>query len=188
MEDRFGCTACCRRGVDIGPDSRHLGRYKPKTGAAISVGRANTQISGSGRNTHFLDPRQRADANFRFYAEDHISWEPPMEAQNPFDTVREMMIENLEKAQKATQSYIDLIDKTIRGFPSANEEQISTFKEYLERQVATNRDFGEKLLHARDFQDAFRIQVEYFQSQLKAAAEDATRIGAKMAGSFNRTG
>jgi hypothetical protein len=40
-----------------------------------------------------------------------------MEAQkNPFDAVREMMIENLEKAQKATQSYVDLIDKTMRGF------------------------------------------------------------------------
>jgi len=42
-------------------------------------------------------------------------------------------------------------------------------------------DFGEKLLRAKDFQEAFRIQAEYFQSQLKACAEDATRIGAKMA-------
>ena len=60
-----------------------------------------------------------------------------MEAQkNPFDAVREMMIENLEKAQKATQSYVDLIDKTMRGFPNANEEQISTFKAYIDRRVA----------------------------------------------------
>jgi len=110
-----------------------------------------------------------------------------MEAQNPFDTVREMMIENLEKAQKATQSYIDLIDKTIRGFPSANEEQISTFKAYIDRQVAANHAFVEKLLRAKDFQEAVRIQVEYFQSQLKAAAEDATQIGSKIAGSFKRS-
>jgi len=107
---------------------------------------------------------------------------------NPFETVRAMMLGNLEKVGGATQSYIDMVEKTMRGFPGANQEQIGTFKAYLERQVATNRDFGEKLLHARDFQEAFRIQVEYFQSQLKAAAEDATRIGAKMAGSFNRTG
>ena len=99
-----------------------------------------------------------------------------------------MMLENLEKVGGATQSYIDMVEKTMRGFPGANQEQIGTFKAYLERQVATNRDFGEKLLRARDFQEAFRVQVEYFQSQLKAAAEDATRIGAKMAGSFNRTG
>ena len=112
-----------------------------------------------------------------------------MEAEKkPFEAIQAMMLENLEKVGGATQSYIDMVEKTMRGLPGANEEQIGTFKAYLERQVATNRDFGEKLLHARDFQEAFRIQVEYFQSQVKAAAEDATRIGAKMAGSFNRPG
>ena len=38
---------------------------------------------------------------------------------------------------------------------------------------------------AGHFQEAFRIQVEYFQAQLKGAASDAAQIGAKMAGSFN---
>jgi hypothetical protein len=42
----------------------------------------------------------------------------------------------------------------------------------------------EKLLHAKDFQEAFRIQVEHFQSQLKAAAEDANQIGSKIASAF----
>ena len=98
------------------------------------------------------------------------------------------MLENLEKVGGATQSYIDMIEKTMRGFPGANQEQIGTFKEYIERQVATNRDFMERLLRAQDFQEAFRIQVEYFQSQLRAAAEEASQIGARIAGSFNRTG
>jgi hypothetical protein len=40
-------------------------------------------------------------------------------------------------------------------------------------QVAANRDFVERLLRARDFQEAVRIQVEYLQSQLKAAAEES---------------
>ena len=107
---------------------------------------------------------------------------------NPFEAVRAMMLENLAKMQGATQNYIDTIEKAMRGFPGANEDQITTFKAYLERQVAANRDFVENLLRAKDFQEAFRIQVEYFQSQLRAAAEDATQIGAKMAGSFKQTG
>ena len=112
-----------------------------------------------------------------------------MEAEkNPFEAVQAMMLENLEKVGGATQTYIDMVEKTMRGFPGANEEQIGTFKAYIERQVATNRDFVEKLLRAKDFQEAFRIQAEYFQSQLKAGAEDATRIGAKIAGSFKQTG
>ena len=105
--------------------------------------------------------------------------------KDPFEAVRAMMHENLERVGTATQSYLDMVERTMRGFPGANQEkQISTFKEYVERQVAANRDFGEKLLRAKDFQEAFRIQAEYFQSQLRACAEDAAQIGAKMAGSF----
>ena len=104
--------------------------------------------------------------------------------ENPFEAVRAKMLENLEKMGTATQSYLDMVERTMRAFPGANQEQISTFKECIERQVATNRDFGEKLLRAKDFQEAFRIQVEYFQAQLKGAASDAAQIGAKTAGSF----
>ena len=106
--------------------------------------------------------------------------------KNPFEAVRAMMLENLEKMGGATQSYIDMVEKTMRGFPGANEEQIGTFKAYVERQVAANHDFAERLLHATDFQEAFRIQVEYFQSQLRVIAADASEIRTKIASSFNR--
>jgi hypothetical protein len=106
--------------------------------------------------------------------------------KNPFEAVQAMMLENLEKVQGATQSYIDMVAKTMGGFPGADEERIATFKAYLERRVATNNDFVEKLLRAKDFQEAFRIQAEYFQSQLRAVAEDASKIGAQMASSFYR--
>src|SRR6516165_3359086 len=81
-------------------------------------------------------------------------------AANPFDAVRAMMLENLDKMQGATQSYLDMVEKAMRGFPGAKEDQITDFKAYLERQVAANRDFVERLLRAKDFQEAFRIQVE----------------------------
>ena len=108
--------------------------------------------------------------------------------KDPFEAVRAMMHENLDKVGAATQSYLDIFQKTMLGLPGANEEQIGTFKAYIERQVAANRDFGERLLRAKDFQEAFRIQVEYFQAQLKGAASDAAQIGAKMASSFKQTG
>ena len=109
------------------------------------------------------------------------------EAADPFEAVRAMMLENLEKVQSATQSYMDTVEKAMRGLPGANDEQIATFKAYIERKVAANRDFVEKLLRAKDFQEAVRIQVEYLQSQLKAAAEDASQIGTKIASSLNRS-
>ena len=73
--------------------------------------------------------------------------------KNPFESVQAMMLENLEKMQGATQSYIDMVGKAMQGFPGADENRIANFKAYLERQVAANRDFLEKLLRAKDFQD-----------------------------------
>jgi hypothetical protein len=105
------------------------------------------------------------------------------DAANPFEAVQAMMLENLERVQSATQSYMDTFEKAMRGVPGANDDQITTFKAFIERKVAANRDFAEKLLRAKDFQEAFRIQVEYFQSQLKAASEDAHQLGAKMVSS-----
>ena len=107
--------------------------------------------------------------------------------KNPFEAIQALMLENLEKVQGVTQSYIDMFEKAMQGLPGANQDAIANFKTYLERQVAANRDFVEKLLRAKDFQEAFRIQVEHFQSQLKAAADDATQLGTKMAASFNRS-
>jgi hypothetical protein len=103
---------------------------------------------------------------------------------NPFEAIQSVMLQNLEKVQTATQSYMDTFEKTMRGVPGAKDDQIATFKAYVERKVAANRDFVEKLLRAKDFQEAFGIQVEFFQSQLRAAAEDAHQIGSKMANSL----
>jgi hypothetical protein len=79
-----------------------------------------------------------------------------------------------------------MVEKAMRGFPGADEDRIATFKAYVERKVAANHDFAEKLLRAKDFQEAFRIQVEYFQSQLRGVAEDASKIGNQLASSFDR--
>ena len=106
------------------------------------------------------------------------------DAANPFEAVQAMMLENLKSVQNATQSYIDTFEKAMQSVPGANADQISSFKAYVERKVAANREFVERLLRAKDFQDAFRIQVEYFQSQLKIAAEDAHQLGTKIASSF----
>jgi hypothetical protein len=111
-----------------------------------------------------------------------------MEAnKTPMETVRAMMIETLEKSRSATQNYFDLFETTIRDLPSAQKDPAGEFKAYMERQVAANHGFVEKLLRAKDFQEAFRIQTEYLQSQLKLAAEDMTRFGSKLAGSIKRS-
>jgi len=85
------------------------------------------------------------------------------------------------------QSYLDLVEQSMRGFPNVSEQKVGEFRAYLEQQVAANHTFVDKLLHAKDFPEAFRIQVEYVQSQIKAAAENATQLGTKIATSFKRS-
>jgi hypothetical protein len=104
--------------------------------------------------------------------------------KNPFEAIQALMLDNLEKMQGATQSYIDMFGKAMQALPVANQDAIANFKTYLERQVAANRDFVEKLLRAREFQEAFRIQVEHFQSQLKVVAEDAVAAMAARTGLY----
>jgi hypothetical protein len=55
--------------------------------------------------------------------------------KNPFEALQALMLENLEKVQGATQSYMDMMEKAMRGLPGANDERIATFKAYLERQL-----------------------------------------------------
>ena len=65
--------------------------------------------------------------------------------------------------------------------PNANEDQINAFRAYIERQVAANQAFVGKPVRAKDIQEAVQIQVEYFQSQMRAAVNDAMQVTDKIA-------
>jgi hypothetical protein len=113
--------------------------------------------------------------------------EDPMESKNPFDAVRSMMEDNLAKVGSATKNYLDLLQKSMLSVPNANEDQISAFKGYIQRQVDANQAFVSKLLRAKDIPEAMQIQVEYFQSQMTTSVNDAMQLTEKMAASSKRS-
>ena len=45
--------------------------------------------------------------------------------ENPFEAIRAMMLENLERVGLATQTYIDMVERTMRNVPGANQEPVS---------------------------------------------------------------
>jgi hypothetical protein len=71
--------------------------------------------------------------------------------------------------------------------PSAKEDQIGAFRAYIDRQVAANQAFVSKLIAAKDLSEAMQIQVEYFQSQMKAAVNDTTQLTDRIATSSQRS-
>jgi hypothetical protein len=110
-----------------------------------------------------------------------------MESKNPFDAVRSMMEDNLAKVGNATKTYLNLLQRSMLAVPTANEEQVHAFRGYIERQVAANQAFVDKLVRAKDIQEAMQIQVEYFQSQMRAAVNDAMQVTDKMEASSKRS-
>ena len=76
---------------------------------------------------------------------------------------------------------VQQLQKSMLTVPNANEDQINAFRAYIERQVAANQAFVSKLLRAKDIQEAVQIQVEYFQSQMTAAVNDAMQLTDKIA-------
>ena len=104
-----------------------------------------------------------------------------MESKNPFDAVRSMMEDNLQQVGNATKTYLDLLQKSMLAVPNANEDQIIAFRAYIERQVAANQAFVSKLLGAKDIQEAVQIQVEFFQSQMRATVNDAMQVTGNIA-------
>ncbi|WP_158268094.1 phasin family protein [Bradyrhizobium sp. MOS002] len=110
-----------------------------------------------------------------------------MESKDPFDAVRSMMEDNLAKVGSATKNYLDLLQKSMLNVPNANEDQVNAFRAYIGRQVAANQAFVSKLLGAKNIQEAMQIQVEYFQSQMRTAVNDAMQLTDKMAASSKRS-
>jgi hypothetical protein len=47
----------------------------------------------------------------------------------------------------------------------------------VERSVAASFELSDKILRAKDLQDALRIQTEFFQKQLQALTEQSEYLG-----------
>ena len=91
--------------------------------------------------------------------------------ETPLDPVRSMMATNLERARDATTTYFQLLEKSMSTSPLGSNEQITTFRNYVERNVAASFAFSGKLLHAKDFPDVLRIQTEFLKKQFEEAKE-----------------
>ena len=80
------------------------------------------------------------------------------DAANPFEAVQAMMLENFQKMQTVTQSYIDTVEKAMRGTPGANEIKSPlsghTLSEKLQQTVFLRKSFCVQKIFTRS--SAFR--------------------------------
>ncbi len=96
--------------------------------------------------------------------------------EQPFEdlseTAEKAVEQNMEKARGAMDNYLSFL-QNIWGSNDLTEKM----KTYTARNISACTDCMHKLSQAKDFQEAFRIQTEFLQTQLNSFAEQARSLG-----------
>jgi phasin len=93
------------------------------------------------------------------------------------ENVRAMLTETLGRLRKASADYFELLEKGLTSSPLPIADQAKQFCGYMQRNVVATFDLGEKLIQARDMQDAVKIQSEFFQDQMRTLTDQAKSMG-----------
>jgi len=96
---------------------------------------------------------------------------------NPSENLRSMLGEALARLRKANAEYFDLLEKGLKSSPLPIADQARQFCDHMQRNVNATFDLGDKLIQAKDMQDAFRLQTEFFQEQMRALTEQTISLG-----------
>jgi phasin len=99
--------------------------------------------------------------------------------------MRDFAQKSVEQARKAFESFVSVAQKTADAVDSAsanvraNVKSVSTQSlGYAEQNINAAFDFAQKLVQAKDPQEAFTLQSEYVKSQLAKMQSQAKEIGA----------
>ena len=99
--------------------------------------------------------------------------------------LRDFAQKSVDQARKAFEGFISAAQKTAEAMTSAGETVRESAKTvsaqslgYAEQNVTAAFDFAEKLVQAKDPQEAFTLQSEYLRSQIAHLQEQAKQIGA----------
>ena len=92
--------------------------------------------------------------------------------------VRAMLTEANGRLRKASAEYFELLEKGLTSSPlPVADDQAKQFCNYMQRNVTATFDLGDKLVQAKDAQDALKIQSEFFQDQMRALTDQARSMG-----------
>ena len=81
------------------------------------------------------------------------------------------------QAHEALEIYFDFLKKSVSSFPSGGAELGEKLKDQSVQNIIAVRELVKKLSQAKDFEEAFRIQTEFMQSQLQAFGEQIKSLG-----------
>jgi phasin len=95
----------------------------------------------------------------------------------PADKIRAMLAEANERLRKASADYFELLEKGLSSSQLPVANQAKQFCGYMQRNVTATFDLGDRLIQAKDMQDAVKIQSEFFQDQMRSLTDHAKSMG-----------
>jgi hypothetical protein len=96
--------------------------------------------------------------------------------EQPFEALSETTAQAVEESMEKTRGAMDNYFSVLQNIWGSNDltEKVKT---YTARNISASTYCMHKLSQAKDFQEAFRIQTEFMQTQLKSFAEQARSLG-----------
>ena len=93
------------------------------------------------------------------------------------DKVRTMLAEANGRLRKASAEYFDLLEKGLSSSPLPVADQAKQFCGFMQRNVTATFDLGDRLVQAKDMQEATKIQSEFFQDQMRSLTDHVKSMG-----------
>ena len=93
------------------------------------------------------------------------------------ENIRTMLAEALGRLRKANADYFELLEKGLGSSPLPIAGQAKEFCNVMQKNVTATFDLGDKLIQAKDMQDALKLQSEFFQDQMRSLTDQARTMG-----------
>ena len=101
-----------------------------------------------------------------------------MTEMNPSaESIRAMLTETLGRLRKANAEYCELPEKGLGSSPLPIAGQAKEFCNFTQRNVTATFDLRDKLVQAKDIQDALKLQSEFLQNQMRRLTDQAKSKG-----------
>ncbi|WP_426406982.1 phasin [Bradyrhizobium ganzhouense] len=99
------------------------------------------------------------------------------EINSSVEGVRAALADALGRLRKANAEYFEMLEKGLASSPLPIASQAKEFSSFMQRNVSATFDLSDKLIHAKDVQDALKLQSEFFQDQMRALTDQAKTMG-----------
>ena len=91
--------------------------------------------------------------------------------------IKEMAERTIAQAEMGFGAFIDAASKSVSAIPSPTTDFSLKALSISERNVKAAFEHARRLLHAKDVQDAMRIQADFLKAQYEAATEQLKELG-----------